>query len=272
MPNQPIQIPCGRCLKCQIVTASGWAIRGMLELQMHENAMFLTLSYAPKHLPKGNTLVREHIQLFIKRLRQHAKRMDSGPIRFIYCGEYGTKKGRAHYHAIIYGFKFTDLEFHQYSKGNVNFPLYTSPELSKLWPYGLHEIGEVTFESVRYLAKYTTKKEYGKKAKIAYKDKLAPFVQGSTVPAIGIPWLKRFKTDVYPCDHVLIDGVKRKPPKSFDNWLEKTDPVMFQKIKRKRVQKANADRIKHPEEYTPQRQLAKQEYLRIVTANQDRHI
>ena len=252
--------------------ASGWAIRGMLELSMHEEAMFLTLSYAPKHLPKGNTLVRKHIQDFMKRLRTHAKRKEEKLLRFIYCGEYGAKRGRAHYHAIIYGYRFKDLEFHKYSQGNTKFPLYTSPELKKLWPFGLHEIGEVTYESIRYLAKYTTKKEYGEKAKIAYAEKIPPFVQGSAKPAIGIPWIEKFKSDVYPCDFVLIDGVKRKPPKSFDNWLEKTDPKMFKEVKTARVKNAMNHQKKHPEEYTEKRIRDREKFMELTLKNQIRHI
>ena len=269
MPDKPFQMPCGRCLKCQVVTATGWAVRGMNELSEHEKSMFLTLSYAPKHLPEGNTLVREHIQKFIRALRDHARKKDQ-KIRFIYCGEYGKERGRAHYHAVIFGYEFEDLEFHKYSKKNEQFPLYTSEKLLKLWPYGIHEIGSVTMQSIAYLAKYTTKKEYGPSAKVAYRDKVPPFVQGSTKPAIGIPWLQKYWKDVYPEDFCLIDGVKRKPPTSYDDWLSQNHPEMFAQVKRARIRKAYQHKKDHPEEYTPERLYAKQEHFREINRNKTR--
>lgn len=59
-------------------------------------------------MPPGAELSKRDIQLFIKRLRKR----NSG-IRYFVVGEYGTQKGRPHYHAVI--FNLLDLDLITYS-------------------------------------------------------------------------------------------------------------------------------------------------------------
>jgi hypothetical protein len=39
-------------------------------------------------------------------------------------------------------------------------------------------------------------------------------------PAIGLNWLKKYWSDVYPRDHVTINGMKLKPPRYYDKAFE----------------------------------------------------
>ena len=78
-------------------------------------------------------------------------------IRCFHVGEYGSLKFRPHHHAILFGFQFPDLtEIYEDGK-----KYYTSEILSKLWPFGIHRIGECTYDSCCYVARYVTKKLYG---------------------------------------------------------------------------------------------------------------
>ena len=76
----------------------------------------------------------------MKRLR---KKYGSG-IRFFHCGEYGELNRRPHYHALLFGFRPSDLCLFKADNGN---PLFTSDILSNLWPYGFVTVGNVTFDS-----------------------------------------------------------------------------------------------------------------------------
>lgn len=47
-------------------------------------------------------LCRSHVTNFIKRLRRYLQYHGLGQIRYYYCGEYGHKYGRPHYHALLF--------------------------------------------------------------------------------------------------------------------------------------------------------------------------
>lgn len=47
-------------------------------------------------------------------------------------------------------------------------------------------------------------------------------------------WYKRFKSDVFPSDSVVIQGREQKPPKFYDRLLELEDPVAILEIKERR--------------------------------------
>ena len=52
---------------------------------------------------------------------------------------------------------------------------------------------------------------------------------------IGSAWLKKFTSDVYPSDDVVVNGVRCRPPRFYDNCFEVIDPVLFARIRGKRV-------------------------------------
>lgn len=91
-----IQVPCGRCLGCRLDHAKMWSDRCMLELQDHDEAYFVTLTYDDQHVTLSDenaaTLVKSDLQNFFKRLRK-----DGQKIRYFACGEYGENTFRPHY-------------------------------------------------------------------------------------------------------------------------------------------------------------------------------
>ena len=96
--------PCGCCLACRAKKAMEWSLRLALEEVYHKDTAFVTLTYAPEHLPAYGSLEPTDMQSFLKRLRRRL----NYKIRFYGCGEYGDKFGRAHYHLIIFGLKMED--------------------------------------------------------------------------------------------------------------------------------------------------------------------
>jgi hypothetical protein len=98
------------------------------------------LTYDYHHIPfnKGKfTLHKKHYQDFLKRLR---KVLPQRKIKYVICGEYGTKIGRPHYHLIIYDVTMLDYEI-----------------IKHCWGMGDIHLGTVTPASIAYTFKYSVK-------------------------------------------------------------------------------------------------------------------
>lgn len=228
-------LPCGQCIGCRLNYSRQWAIRCVHEAQMHTNNSFITLTFNDESLFKRENPfslnVRDY-QLFMKRLRKkHDKK-----IRFFHCGEYGEKNKRPHYHAILFGHDFPDKKLWQ-KRDDIR--LYRSEELEELWPYGHSTIGDVTFNSAAYVARYVMKKVKGDGAEDHYKTvhpgtgeilPLQPeYCTMSRKSGIGYEWFKKYKKDVYPHDYVVINGRKVKPPRYYDNLLSEQELLDIKK-------------------------------------------
>lgn len=240
---KPLQIACGQCIKCRLEYSRQWGLRCMYESTLHVQNSFITLTYAPEHLPENSNLERRDFQLFMKRLR---KKFTGVTIRTFYAGEYGGKFGRPHFHAILFGLDFEDKKF--WKNGRSGFPQYTSKVLEETWGKGLCSIGDVTHETCRYVAQYCLKKKTGEQSFTHY-DYVDPvtfevfkrtpeFCQASLGKAIGKGWYEKYKTDVFPADEVIVDGKSMKPPRLFMTLYEFEDPVAAQVVKDKRAEDA----------------------------------
>jgi hypothetical protein len=253
-----MSVACGQCLGCRIDHSQTWAARIVHEAALYDQNCFITLTYDPEHLPPGGTLVKSDFQKFMKRLR---KQFSDRNIRYYHCGEYGEQLQRPHYHACLFNFQFPDKKLF---RKNERDPLFSSETLSKLWAKGLCSIGELTYESAAYCARYMLKKvtghmhddhymrwdDYG----VAYW--LEPeYTTMSRRPGIGKEWYEKYKTDVFPSDELPVPGrgVFKNVPRYYEDLLEKSDPDLHQKIK---VERAKY-RKNNPEEYTPGRLMSK---------------
>lgn len=135
-------VPCGKCIECKKRRASGWSFRLMQEDKRSTSALFITLTYAPEHVPitakKYMTLRKEDYQKFMKRLR---KRCDQ-KLKYYACGEYGTDSWRPHYHAILY---------------NASIDKVKESWMLDDKEIGYVDYGTVTGASIGYVLKYISK-------------------------------------------------------------------------------------------------------------------
>lgn len=240
-------------------------MRMVHEAQLHENNAFLTLTYDDKHLPKKGTLVKEDLQKFLKRLRHH-----NGPFKYYACGEYGDQTQRAHYHVCAFNVKFDD-KIHFRRSGEHN--LYISPTLNKIWGHGLSSIGNLTFETAAYTARYVMKKQFGKgghryvsldEETGEITDLQQPFAIMSLRPAIAARWMHKYSADVYGGnkDKVVIRGKAMKPPKYYDKIYDEIDPHHMQYIKIERElnhEKLTEDEIRAREKLARARIIKKKQ-------------
>lgn len=257
--GQHLTLRCGRCINCRLLRSSQWAARMIHELKepprfpsSHARAgeymvepgvgSFITLTYDDGSLPIGGTLVKSHFQDFMKRLRS---RLDPIRIRFFHCGEYGEVSGRPHYHAVIFGFGFPDRVLYKQTKGG---PLYVSRFLDSVWDNGISTVGDVTYDSAAYVARYVVKKVTGDAAEDHYwsvdertgeMSVIHPeYATMSNRPGIGAGWLAKYASDVYPFDRLPVPGrgVVGRPPRIYDVWHERVDMATMEDVRAKRVE------------------------------------
>lgn len=223
--RRELTLPCGQCIGCRLQRSSDWASRCMHEASLHEENSFITLTYDDEHLPLQGQLVYSHFQEFMKRLRYYLDK----PLRFYMCGEYGENFDRPHYHAILFGHAFYDdrVLLKRSSQG----ALYSSAFLDDVWKRGMCSIGDVTFDSAAYVARYVVKKVNGKLADEHYMrvdaitgevyQKVPEFSRMSLQNGgIGAGWLEKYSSDVINTGAVMTYNVARKVPRYYNKLLD----------------------------------------------------
>lgn len=225
-----LMLPCGQCVGCRLERSRQWAVRCMNEKRLYSESSFLTLTYEDKKLPDGGTLVPRDLQLFMKRLR---KELGSG-LRFYACGEYGDENRRPHYHVLLFNADFPDKRI--VGKSGAGHQLYDSKMLSGIWKDGLHWIGDVTFESCAYVARYVMKKMTGEMEELYDLGTgvvLEPEFQRYSI-GLGKGYFEKYREEIYAHDNVVIKGKKVRPPRYYDNKFDLIDPARLAVLKKKR--------------------------------------
>lgn len=273
--GEEIKIGCGRCIGCRLEHSRQWALRCVHEAQLHNNNSYITLTYDNDNLPENGNLNHRDFQLFLKRYR---KFLAPHKIKYFMCGEYGEacklcskslkqcrcKKslptlGRPHYHAIIFGDQFSDLIFEDSRNG---FPYFKSKTLENLWTHGNCIVGEATFESAAYVARYVTKKititeglsdgyfdHYLNFDPISGRCNTRPpeYITMSRRPGIGSDWYRKYKGDIEK-QYITARGFKMRPPKYYDRLYRNDDRYGFADR-----QKLNQDKLRQEETETQER-------------------
>lgn len=198
-----IPVGCGKCLVCLSNKRQDWCFRLEEEWKRSERAAFITLTYHPRFYPDTG-VQKKHFQLFMKRLRFHSNEK----LRYYAVGEYGTKTGRAHYHAIIFNFQGGEDVLQRAWSVDVN---------GVSTPLGIVHIGKVNSKSIRYATKYIIQRG-------AQTDKKLnpPFALMSRRFGLGLWYL----TDEMVAWHrsggknyTIVDGQKARLPRYFKNFI-----------------------------------------------------
>lgn len=238
------EVPCGHCIGCRQDQSKEWASRLVMEMQYHDSAYFVTLTYDDFNVPVveyfdpetgeydiNYSLVKRDVQLFMKRLRS---RFHDDRIRFYLAGEYGDTTRRPHYHAILFGLHVTDLVRSGRSEtGNIYF---TSPVLESVWNKGFVSIEPANYATCKYVASYVTKK-IGIRSDQYYHDLgiVPPFSLSSRKPGIGYQYLYDHIDKFYSTDDIripMVDGsYKIKVPRYFKKKLQEFDEQRYNDLK-----------------------------------------
>lgn len=276
-----IELPCGQCIGCRLDYAKQWATRIMLESQEHENNYFITLTYNAENLPtkpvygidketgeiidQGYKMVlqKKDFQDFMKRLRERYRDKGWTNIRFFARGEYGDESGRPHYHAILFNCPIPDLE--PFFINHEHQQVYLSPLIEQIWGKGQVSIGEVTYQSAAYVARYIMKKQKGETA--LPKDE-EEFTLMSRKPGIAEKYFRENMHKLKATDEIILlmrkgKSVAVKPPRYYEKMLEEVDKVSYDIIKKHRREVAQENRVTLLTNTT----LTEKEYLCMLEKN-----
>ncbi len=223
---EAFQFECRKCLPCRLNIAREKAIRSFHEAKMHQENIFLTLTYDQEHLP-GPKLHYPDFQDFMKSLRH--KNVIPGDkktkISYMVTGEYGEEKKRPHWHALLFNYRPKDAKHSHTSE--IGNKVYTSQEISKHWGKGLHDFGTITLDSAGYVARYAAKKlVHGRDQDHEYH----PIHKTSSARAIGRSWIEKYYLHTFSNGFVVLpNGQQAKIPRYYVDWCKKHHPQLYTK-------------------------------------------
>lgn len=134
--------PCRQCWQCNENRINDWVGRCIAEKETSLATSFVTLTYGGGDTAQSRFLRKSDLTAAFKALRN-----DGHLIRYFAVGEYGTAKGRAHWHVILFWqSKMPHVEFGK----NVHVGW---------WPHGHTFWADADHKGIRYVMKYINKKE-----------------------------------------------------------------------------------------------------------------
>lgn len=168
-------VPCGKCPLCSRNKINAWSFRINKEIEISENPLFITLTIDDDNISNRRTkydrsLCKSDLQLFLKRLRSkyediclsewvirnpqrkpvNRKSYNEllkelrvsiiSPLKYYAVGEYGTKRGRPHYHLIL-----------------LNLPVKYQKLITETWKLGFDYTLPLEEAGIKYVLKYISK-------------------------------------------------------------------------------------------------------------------
>lgn len=230
--GRSIPISCRQCVHCRLARESEWAMRITHEALFYPGAAwFVTNTLDPEHAAPDSSVSKEAHALYLKRVR-HA----FGPTRYVGVGEYGTERGRPHYHYALFGPVFSDLKFA--GKNERGDRRYSSRQAEALWPKGFVEVSPLDFGSARYLAGYLSRDKRAKEAGSAdyvhdngvVVPRELPFFTMSRRPGIGRKYLEQYGRQLGADDFIVIEGRKRPVPGYYRRILDQVDAPLAERL------------------------------------------
>lgn len=212
-------VACRECWQCRERKIDDWVGRNIAESKTAKAAHVVTLTYGEDrstgdidHL-RASVLTYSDVQKYLKLLR-----VNGYPVRYFAVGEYGSKKGRAHWHIVLYWQgKIPDHKLRE----NFN---------ERHWPHGWSYWDKATPEAVRYACKYILK-DTGDDARQGYGP------MPSKVPPLGDAYFRQLaakyvQAGLAPQDlYYSFPDVRRVPhgtrAKTAKGFRDAAKPVQF---------------------------------------------
>ncbi len=141
-----VEVACRECWQCRKRRVDDLIGRCIAESKYSKKTYAITLTYAQDAGVNAVTLVYKDVQDFLKRLRKNYK------CRYIVAGEYGSAKGRAHWHIIVF------------FKDNVPDVQENKRVQWKYWPHGFSYFQYPDWKGFEYALKYVLKDQTSRSA------------------------------------------------------------------------------------------------------------
>lgn len=232
-----ITYPCGRCPECVKAKINSWLFRLNKELEISTTPLFITLTYDEKSVPRTSagrkTLRKRDVQLWLKRLRKEYAKISKKRVVYYLCGEYGSRTGRPHYHAIMFNMDCPEL-------------------IDRTWQNGFTDYSVLGKNGARYVLKYMSKQRAKKSDSFEPEFSLMSKKIGSNylTPAM----VKYHNRDVKNCVITTPEGYKMALPKYYKEKLyDETARKKVTEYMQERAQNAQEEavrkmKLKYPNE------------------------
>jgi len=241
-------VACQRCDKCVGRRVHSWCARAMMEREIMGHALVIALTYSDDtHHSRRSAAVFDYkdVQDLMRNIRRqveyHLKRTSA--VSFIAAGEQGERKGRCHWHLIL----FSEVDLTGIGKWGAPFgksqpgdwraclqPVVGSSEIItpdgakepwrrgwSLWPHGFVTVQRPDYGGMRYAMAYALKDQFnvlnsqgtGRQAKVETFG--AGYLVMSKKPPIGARWIDAYIEKcraggfVPPTSALSIDGLTR---------------------------------------------------------------
>lgn len=135
-----LKTPCHQCWQCRENRVNDWVGRCIAEKETSLACTVVTLTYGGGDTPESRFLRKSDLTAYMKAIRN-----DGHKVRFFGVGEYGSMKGRAHWHVVL--FWQSKMPCREIRK-NVADPW---------WPHGHSMWDYCDIAGIRYVMKYITK-------------------------------------------------------------------------------------------------------------------
>lgn len=163
-------VACHKCPQCRDLAIKDWAGRCIAEGKTSTVAYAVTLTYGRDAMnevlhERAVLLTYSDVQKYLKLLRRHGY-----SVRYFVTGEYGSTKGRAHWHIVLFfdGKAPPLVGVDQYGKwveNGLDVPRFThhrvdektGESLGLWWPHGFVQFKGMNYADIRYNCKYILK-------------------------------------------------------------------------------------------------------------------
>lgn len=163
---EKVQVPCKTCWSCRANRINGYVGRCLAEASVSDHVIKLELTYAPwdkrpwsapgsmtgPYDMADKVITPSHAQDFLRALRNRLTNnsRNGGSLRYVICGEYGSDKGRAHFHCILFLRNIPDHLVPDYPEGQRHW--------IKQWPHGhIFAQHNPDYRGISYVMKYVFK-------------------------------------------------------------------------------------------------------------------
>lgn len=155
---------CRSCNECLNARKNTWVARAMAETSTSKSALIFTLTYADDTHERRKSArffryndVRNFLASLRSALRYAGK---SDKVRFMVVGEQGSKKGRVHWHGILWSDEdLTALGSFRF-KGKIAPVEYRKRLDWSMWPHGFVQLDVANQQSIAYCLKYILKDQF----------------------------------------------------------------------------------------------------------------
>lgn len=200
-PGLQVEVPCHCCWQCRADKVRNWTGKALAEAATSAAVDFVTLTYCDRTSPEAHWIADpvepghakdlhyEDVQKYLKRIRKAGHR-----VRYIVAGEYGDRKGRAHWHLLLF---WQDGRPERFQARKKKYPhlygdalLYGNEWQDEFWHHGHVNYQRFSEQAAKYVCKYLLKWD-GQQGRPGEPTRKTKF-NYSARPGIGFNWI---------CDH-----------------------------------------------------------------------